>query len=135
MPVAQQWGQAAPAAGPASAPCVKELGWQIGPLAHQRELPAAVADTQAFDEHMNLMLGDAEETHVTTEKDPTTGEELSKVRLACSRAHTSPVLAQARLPGARLASLLAWMRLTAWGSNLPLGPDCSMCQASAPADL
>ncbi|KAA0150660.1 hypothetical protein FNF27_02756 [Cafeteria roenbergensis] len=32
----------------------------------------------AFDEHMNLMLGDAEETHVTTEKDPTTGEELSK---------------------------------------------------------
>ncbi len=53
---------------------------------------------------MNLMLGDAEETHVTTEKDPTTGEELSKVRFKRLRGRStslSPVFGPA-MPGERI---------------------------------
>lgn len=36
---------------------------------------------QAFDQHLNMVLGDAEETITTTEVDEETGEEL--VRVSC----------------------------------------------------
>jgi len=45
--------------------------------------------TQAFDEHMNLILGEVEETITVSERDPTTGEEIVDVRqglLAAARA-------------------------------------------------
>ena len=33
---------------------------------------------QAFDEHINLVLGDVEETYTSTETDPETGENITK---------------------------------------------------------
>ena len=34
---------------------------------------------QAFDEHLNMVLGDVEETHTTTEVDPETTEVLTSI--------------------------------------------------------
>lgn len=39
---------------------------------------------QAFDPHMNLILGDVEETITLTEVDPETDEQLVKVRVTVS---------------------------------------------------
>ena len=35
---------------------------------------------QAFDEHMNLVLGEVEESHTVNDRDPVTGEEIVQVR-------------------------------------------------------
>lgn len=34
---------------------------------------------QAFDEHMNMMLGEVEESHTLNDRDPVTGEEIMQV--------------------------------------------------------
>jgi hypothetical protein len=36
---------------------------------------------QAFDEHMNLVLGEVEESHTVNDRDPVTGEEIVQVRI------------------------------------------------------
>ena len=40
--------------------------------------PAPLPRRQAFDEHVNLVLGDCEETHTTEEVDAETGETIVK---------------------------------------------------------
>lgn len=40
--------------------------------------PPLPALRQAFDEHINLVLGDVEETYTSTETDPETGENITK---------------------------------------------------------
>lgn len=38
-----------------------------------------IARLQAFDQHLNMVLGEAEETSTTTELDPASGHEYTKV--------------------------------------------------------
>ena len=43
-----------------------------------RRAPPYSTPTQAFDEHINMVLGDCEETHITEEQDVETGETIVK---------------------------------------------------------
>lgn len=49
-------------------------------------LPSPLSDRQAFDQHLNMVLGDVEESVTTRELDEETEEEIVKVRLH----HVSP---------------------------------------------
>ena len=60
--------------GPAAGPAAPALSAPCPPPGLTLPSPTPFTPTQAFDEHVNMVLGDCEETHTSEELDAETGE-------------------------------------------------------------